>query len=68
MLGDIFGCGVGRSPDLVHITGKSQARHLGGQFLAMPAGIIRDKSDLDTPLAEGIEGLNRSRKRLVPAI
>ena len=34
----------------------------------MPAGIIRDKSDLDTPLAEGIEGFNRSRKRLVPAI
>src|SRR5262245_31224266 len=68
ILGDISGCGVGRSPDLMHITGKSQARHLGGQLLPMPAGIIRDKSDLDTPLTEGIEGLNRSRKWLVPTI
>src|SRR5262245_11026042 len=34
----------------------------------MPAGIIRDKSHLHTLLAEGIEGLNCSRKRLVPTI
>src|SRR5215510_1386846 len=68
VLGDISGCGVGRSPDLVHVTGKPQARHLGGQLLPMPAGIIRDKSHLHTPLAESIEGLNRSRKRLVTTI
>jgi hypothetical protein len=34
----------------------------------MPAGIIRDKRDLHTPLTEGVEGLNRSRKRLVSTI
>src|SRR5215471_2945551 len=34
----------------------------------MSAGIVSDKGNLHTPLSEGVEGLDRSRERLVPAV
>ena len=34
----------------------------------MPAGVIGNKRDFHTPLTEGVEGLNRSRKWLVSTI
>src|SRR5438105_3954591 len=68
LLGDVQGSRMGRAPDLVRVTVKTQARHLLGQLLPMPAGIVRDKGHLHTTLAEGVERLDSSREQLVPAI